>query len=51
MVQGGRAIRRDVEIGQRNEMEAQVLGNLADGEEVILHPSNEVSDGARVRTR
>jgi HlyD family secretion protein len=50
-IEGGRAKRRNVEIGQRNESEAQILRGLADGEEVILHPSNEVSDGARVRTK
>jgi HlyD family secretion protein len=50
-IENGRAKRREVEIGQRNESEAQILRGLANGEEVILHPSNQVSDGARVRTR
>ncbi|MBZ5659504.1 MAG: efflux RND transporter periplasmic adaptor subunit [Acidobacteriia bacterium] len=50
-IEGGRAKKREVEIGQRNESEAQILRGLADGEEVILHPSNEVGDGVRVRTK
>ena len=50
-IEGGRAKRREVEIGQRNETEAQVFRGLTNGEEVVLHPSNQVSDGARVRTR
>lgn len=50
-IEGGRAKSREVETGQRNESEAQILRGLADGEEVIVHPSNQVSDGARVRTR
>ena len=50
-VEGGRAKRREVEIGQRNESEAQVLRGLAEGEEVILHPSNQLGDSARVRTK
>lgn len=50
-IEGGRAKSREVEIGQRNEREAQILRGLANGEEVILHPSNQVSEGARVRTQ
>lgn len=50
-IEDGRAKRREVEVGQRNETEAQILRGLTKGEEVILHPSNELSDGARVRTR
>ena len=50
-IENGRAKTREVEIGQRNESEAQILRGLTNGEEVILYPSNEVSDGARVRTK
>ena len=51
VIEDGFAKIREVEIGQRNESEAQILRGLTNGEEVILHPSNEVSDGARVRTK
>jgi HlyD family secretion protein len=47
----GRAKRRAVSLGHRNARAAQVLDGLAPGERVVLHPSNEVSDGARVRER
>ena len=50
-IEGGRAKTREVEVGQRNEKEAQIIRGLAIGEEVILHPSNQVSEAARVRTQ
>jgi len=50
-IEGGRAKTRQVEVGQRNEKEAQIIRGLAIGEEVILHPSNQVSEAARVRTQ
>jgi len=49
--ENGRARRREVRIGHRNQTEAEVLGGIALGEQVILHPSNELLDAARVRTR
>jgi HlyD family secretion protein len=48
-VDGGRARRRDVEIGHRSAAEAEVLRGLAAGETVILHPGDRVRDGVRVR--
>jgi HlyD family secretion protein len=46
----GRARVSDIEIGHRNETEAEVLGGLAQNDVVILHPSNQILDGVRVRT-
>jgi HlyD family secretion protein len=51
VAQNGRARVRTVSVGQRNGIEAQVLGGLADGEAVIVHPSDSVADGGRVTTR
>jgi HlyD family secretion protein len=48
-VEGGRARRRDVEIGHRNPAEAEVLRGLAAGDTVVLHPSDRLQDGSRVR--
>ena len=48
-IDGGRAKRRDVEIGHRNQTEVEILSGFGVGEEVILHPSNQLNDGARVR--
>ena len=50
-VQGHRAQLQRVEIGQRSENEAELLGGLREGERVILHPSDRVSDGVAVRSR
>jgi HlyD family secretion protein len=50
-IEGGRAIRRDVEIGHRNQAAAEILNGLSVGEEVILHPSNQLNDGVRVRAQ
>lgn len=48
-VEEGRARRRSVDIGQRNALEAQILGGLAAGAVVVRHPPNRLEDGARVR--
>lgn len=49
VVEAGRARRRVVSIGARAAFEAQVLTGLEPGETVILHPSDQVDDGVRVR--
>ena len=51
VIDNGRARRRVVQIGHRNQTEAEVLDGIAVGERVILHPSNQLREGARVRTR
>ena len=40
-----------VEIGHRNNRLAEVLAGLREGDQVVLHPSDRVKDGARVATR
>ncbi len=50
-VEGGRARRRIVEIGHRNGLRAEVLDGLVEGETVIVHPGEEIEDGARVKLR
>ncbi len=47
-VEAGRAVLRPIEIGERNAREAQVLDGLAPGQEVIVYPSDSLSDGSRV---
>ena len=46
-----RAIRSEVNIGQRNGLVAQILDGVKEGEIVINHPGDEVEDGRRVRRR
>lgn len=47
----GRARERVVTIGERTYREAVILSGLEAGDRVIVHPSDRVSDGARVRER
>ncbi|HVL69853.1 MAG TPA: efflux RND transporter periplasmic adaptor subunit [Vicinamibacterales bacterium] len=51
VVDGGRAVRRVVQIGRRNGLEAEVTGGLAGDERIIVYPSDAVDDGVRVRPR
>lgn len=48
VVVNGRAERREVKVGQRNGLIAQILEGVKEGETVINHPSDEVEDGRRV---
>jgi len=51
VVEDGRARRRLVELGQRSGAAAEVLSGLAEGERVILHPSERIRDDVRVEPR
>lgn len=50
-IEGGRALQKAVQIGHRNQTEVEILQGLTAGQEVILHPSNELKDGIRVRAQ
>ena len=50
-VEGDRVRMRTVEIGERTGLEAQILSGLAEGDQVVIHPSDAVTDGARVVAR
>ena len=49
VVEGGRATRRNISIGRRNALQAQVLEGLREGEQAIAYPSDRVREGARVK--
>ena len=51
VLEDGYAKRREISIGQRNGLMAQVLEGLKENEKVINHPSDEVDDGIRVALR
>jgi HlyD family secretion protein len=51
VAQDGRAVLREVEIGQGNGLEAEVRGGLVAGERIVLHPGDRVSEGARLVER
>jgi HlyD family secretion protein len=50
-VEDGRARRRSVDIGAQATFEVEVRDGLAEGETVILHPSDRLEDGSRVEPR
>ena len=51
VVEGGKAYRRQVELGQWTPFDAEILGGLEDGAQVIVHPSNEIIDAMFVTTQ
>ena len=48
VVDGGRASLTAVDVGQNNGLEAQITAGLSDGDVVIVHPDDEVTQGVRV---
>ncbi len=48
VIRDGRAVLQRIALGERNEDHAQVLDGLVEGEQVILHPSDQVSAGVSV---
>jgi HlyD family secretion protein len=51
LMQDDRAVLRTIKVGWRNGLAAQVLDGLQPGQRVISHPSDQVADGRRVRSR
>ncbi|MDH3220502.1 MAG: efflux RND transporter periplasmic adaptor subunit [Gammaproteobacteria bacterium] len=51
VIEGNHARRRQIEIGQRNGLAAQILAGVEPGESIIIHPSDAVEDGRRVKIR
>lgn len=47
----GRARTTLLEIGHRNNRVAEVLSGLAEGDKVVLHPSDRVTEGTRIEQR
>jgi HlyD family secretion protein len=50
-LQNGRARPTVVQIGHRNAGSAEVLSGLSQGDQIVLHPSDRVTDGVRVSQR
>ena len=48
VVVGGKVAMRQVSLGRRNGLVAQVLGGLVAGDRVVIHPSDRVVEGLRV---
>ena len=46
-----RAVLQPVKVGRSNGLETQILDGLAEGERVIVHPSDKIKDGVAVSGR
>ena len=51
VIQKGRATLKKVQIGKKNAFEAQVLSGVKKGEQVILHPNNQIKNGVLIEER
>jgi HlyD family secretion protein len=51
VVQDGRAVLVPVEIGARSDLDAEVERGIREGDRVLVHPTERVTPGARVRAR
>ena len=51
VIEDGVARRRPVQVGQRNDTEAQIVGGLTVDEVVVLHPPDTLEEGTRVVVR
>lgn len=47
----GIARKKPVRLGQRNDLESEILGGIAEGQRVVLYPSDQVLDGVRLAPR
>ncbi len=45
------AVLREVEIGQRTGLTAEVTAGLDEGDRIVIHPSDDVRDGVSVEER
>lgn len=48
VVESGRARRREIDPGHRSAARVEIAHGLTPGEEVILHPTDRITDGVRV---
>ena len=48
VVDGGRAYRRQVQVGQRTPFEVEILAGLQDGTQIIVYPSNDITEATSV---
>jgi HlyD family secretion protein len=49
--QSGRARRRTIDVGRSNGLQVEITGGLSEGEQVVLHPSDQVVDGVKIGAR
>ena len=49
VIEDGKAVERSVKIGIRGAFQAEVLSGVTAGQKVVVHPTNELKDGTRVK--
>jgi HlyD family secretion protein len=50
-IENERARERLVQVGERNDLEAQIIAGLAHGEAIVLHPPDTLADDSPVVQR
>jgi HlyD family secretion protein len=51
LVKDGVVHRQLVKVGRQNGLEAEILDGLKEGDQIVLHPSDQIEDGVKVRQR
>ncbi len=51
VIKGGKAVKQPLKIGKRGAYYAQVIDGLEEGDEVVIHPTNDLDDGMHVKVR
>ncbi len=49
VVKNNKTVLREVKVGHRTGLAAEILSGLTEGEEVISHPDNSIEEGTRIR--
>jgi HlyD family secretion protein len=50
-VEGGVAHQQLLKVGRQNGLEAEIVEGLSEGDEIVLHPSDQIEDGVKVKQR
>jgi HlyD family secretion protein len=50
-VEGGVAHQQLIKVGRQNGLEAEIVEGLSEGDEIVLHPSDQIEDGVKVKQR
>jgi HlyD family secretion protein len=48
VVNEGRAVQKEIQLGQRNDVDAEVVAGLEQDDVVILHPADTIEDGVAI---
>jgi HlyD family secretion protein len=51
LVKDGVAHQQEVEVGRQNGLEAEIKKGLSEGDEIVLHPSDQIENGVKVKQR